>query len=379
MFDPGTYIFDGDGWIQISGNTSAGDGVINGANFITTASPGDNPIGTSLLSLSHSGSGSVVQTTVPDIWPNYLRTTSLLDPTDGYRAAPRTIGAAGQVLRVEGTGAAARVIWGNPSSSSLAIENSEADILSSTGIINFDDDAFDVQVDGTVSDQVNVVFTYPINADVPGVTTGVEDFPDVRRLQIGDGLTFTPTLLVDGDLNSGFLGTLSVAGATITVEGNDGNNDHTEFTGITLIDFNPNDFLVTSSATGEVVVSAIGSSGGALVLEDDDTVEVNALQTLNFGTGLIATPDNGDPAQARSADIVIDHSLVPRIVRTPFTNDDQIAIDHNLDVEGVIVQVYVNDGTNTRMIIPEEITLVNNNRVLVDLPAQLTGTVIITG
>ena len=215
--------------------------------------------------------------------------------------------------------------------------------------------------------------------DVPGVTTGIEDFPDVRRLQIGDGLTFTPTLLVDGDLNSGFLGTLSVAGATITVEGNDGNNDHTEFTGITLIDFNPNDFLVTSSATGEVVVSAIGSSGGALVLEDDDTVEVNALQTLNFGTGLIVTPDNGDPAQARSAGIVIDHSLVPRIVRTPFTNDDQIAIDHNLDVAGVIVQVYVNDGTNTRMIIPEEITLVNNNRVLVDLPAQLTGTVIITG
>ena len=280
MFDPGTYIFDGDGWIQISGNTSAGDGVINGARFETLLSPTtDFPNrGTTILSLTHSGSSSVVQTAVPDIWPNYLRTASLidLDPSDGddsYRAAPAEIGAAGQVLRVEGTGAAARLVWGNPSSSSLAIENSEADILSSTGVINFDDDAFDVTVDGTVSDQVNVIFTYPLNVDVPGVTTGIEDFPNVRRLQIGDGLTFTPTLLDPLDLGGGFLGTLSVAGATITVEGNDGNVQDREFTGTTLIDFNPTDFLVTSTTTGEVVISSIGGqTGTSLVLEDDATV-----------------------------------------------------------------------------------------------------------
>ena len=102
-FEPGTYIFGGDRWIQISGNTSmtASSGqYVDDIQFIT-----DLNSGVTDMVLAYEGSGDTVREAVPDIWPLYLRTTNDFFNTVADRrrvALPQTLTAdhVGQVLQV---------------------------------------------------------------------------------------------------------------------------------------------------------------------------------------------------------------------------------------------------------------------------------------
>ena len=198
----------------------------------------------------------------------------------------------------------------------LRIDESETTILSNTEIINLSDDAFIVEPPdpGNPSDnpnnQVNIFFEYPIRADgLPG-TTGVSNAANVRELELGDGLSMD---LSTRPVGEGLLGILSST-TNLTVEGNDSSGgSNVEFENVNRIDFGHDDFFVsTTSTTGEILVTSRGGSGGGFLLQEDGNAEVATVQELNFGNGFTVIPNEPSPADATSAEIIIDTSSLPQ-------------------------------------------------------------------
>ena len=198
MFDPGTYIFDGDGWVQISGNTSmttSGGQYVDEVGFTTLAGPsGSFRTGETLIELRYEGSSDIIQTSIPDIWPTYLRTTSLLDftdPTNSYRAAPSNIGNEGQVLQVVGAGAAAQLLWRDPSAA-LSVTEENATPITGVNEVIFDDRHFTVTDNSDGS--VEVVLTSAASGGGAAVTDGTDTAANPTTISFGNRFDVTVTM-----------------------------------------------------------------------------------------------------------------------------------------------------------------------------------------
>ena len=104
----------------------------------------------------------------------------------------------------------------------------------------------------------------------------------------------------------------------ITVEGNDAAGvANREYTGITSLDFNHNDFHVTipdpTNAPNEVFISTISGAGGTIEIQDSNVSRVNESAIIDFGSGLSVTglDDAGAAANAQDASEAVVNLSIP--------------------------------------------------------------------
>ena len=201
---------------------------------------------------------------------------------------------------------------------------------------------------------------------------------------------------------------------------------------VTNLTFDDRHFTITDPAgNGDLRITGV-ASGGTLEVQDSGAEESNPVDIINFRNGLIVTPTTvGNPANSPSAiidlgiqarffdedgvetiadatgallptinfdtadftsfdtavnpsgDIIKLQSNVSRIFSEAFTTIETNAgsgvfrhtASHNLGNSFPITQVY--SGTN--VVIPEQITSIDNNTIRIEFPAAITGQITITG
>ena len=198
MFDPGTYIFDGDTWVQISGNTSmtASSGqYVDDIQFIT-----DLNSGVTDMVLAYEGSGDTVREAVPDIWPLYLRTTNDFFNTVADRrrvALPQTLTAdhVGQVLQVvEQANGIRNLEFTTPDAANITVEGNDGTTENNvfTGINRVDFNHNDFFVNTGDAGEVIITSRGGSGGGFLLREDGNAEVDVVQTLDFTDGFTVTP-------------------------------------------------------------------------------------------------------------------------------------------------------------------------------------------
>jgi len=163
------------------------------------------------------------------------------------------------------------------------------------------------------------------------------------------------------------------SGGSLTVKEVDGNPT---INNVSEIQIDQDSGLVVTELSGGIAKISIGSHWKNLVVDGSDTLIPDGVESLEIeaGSGIAITTNSGTDPQK----ITISASGSANSYRTNFTNATLssagiLTVTHSLNQKYVVVQIYNNED---KMIIPDDIELVNANSLYVDLSGfgTLTGT-----
>ena len=395
-FEAGTYIYNGTEWRLLNRDTSTAalsDSYVTGGSTRINLAAGD-------VELVLNRNGGLGEATPIDlnVAPAYLQLPGDLTKTLPEHQPPVDIGEVGEVLRVVSVGGShpgRGLAWDTVSSTISVTQEGDSAI---TGIDNviFDNRHFDIRDLG--SGDVEVVLT----ASAAGGGAGFQDegaaveSPNPDTVEVGNGLTLTAT-------NVGMVGeTAKIDALDVTIIGSSGSANLNQlnvysapaipptfaytFPDIMSSGSSPvrlihsGDFLIMRNTNPTQAVTVLHSSRGVTHrinnVEEDLVIDPGEVITLVYS-------EDGNRTGESAETWIITHRTGAANVARWYTHTQTMAenswtVNHNLGNTRPVITVYDDSG---EVIIPDSITITNENSLAISFPGTTTvaGAVTIIG